>query len=145
MWLVSEPISCFSYKQGNPADVSTVPGIHARILERELVTLAWIGECHLSCLSSSRTVELALFVGSEYLMILQLLWGGNLFNRILDGTNRTHHTSKKGWSGRKELLFCFSFRRWQVSRILCRAIILDAAGILFKYSKKTALKTLLFF
>lgn len=145
MWLVLEPISRFSYEQRNPADVSTIPGMHARIPERKLVAMTWIGERYISCLCSSRTLELALFVSWKYLVILQALWGRNLFNGILDGTNHICHTATKGWSGRKELLFCFSFQRWQVGRILCRAIILDAAGILFKYCKKTSLKSSLLY
>lgn len=104
MWLVSRPISCFYYEQGSPADVSTIPGMLARISTRKPFALTWTGELYLSCLCSSRTLKLVLFLGSKYLVILQTLWGINLFNRILDGTNHICHRELKSWSGRKELL-----------------------------------------
>lgn len=112
MWLVSKPISCFCYEQGNPADVSTIPGMLARISARK--PFAMIGEHYLSLntlfifICSSRTLELALFVGTKCLVILQSLWGRNLFNRILDGTNHVCHKETKSWSGRKELLVFLS-------------------------------------
>lgn len=68
-----------------------------------------------------------------------------MFYRILDGTNHICQKATKGWRGREELLVCLSFRRWQVGRILCITIAVDAAGILFKYCERTALKVLLFF
>lgn len=63
------------------------------------------------------------------------LWGRNLFDRILNGTNHICHTATRGWVGRKKLLFHFSFHRWQIGRILCRAIM-DAAGISFKHFRR---------
>lgn len=114
MWLVSKPISCFCYEQGNPACVSTITGMLARISARKPFALTWIRDHYLSLnilfifICSSRTLELALFVGTKYLVILQSLWGRNLFNRILDGTNHICHKEMKSWSGRKELLIFLS-------------------------------------
>lgn len=104
MWLVSKPISCFCYEQGNPADVSTIPGMLARIAGRKPFALTWTAEHNLSWFCSSRTLKLALFLGSKYLVVLQSLWGRNLLNRILELTNHMCHAEMKSWSGRKELL-----------------------------------------
>ena len=61
--------------------------MRARRAERELVALTWVGERSLSRRRSSRALELALFAGSEYLVISRPLWGRNSFNRVLEGAN----------------------------------------------------------
>lgn len=137
MWLVSKPISCFCYEQGNPADVSTIPGMLARISGRKPFALTWTGEHNLSWFCSSRTLKFALFLGSKYLVILQSLWGKLVQQDFeMDQPYMPCRNEKLEWQKRA---FSFSFHRGKVGG----AIISNATGILFKYSKSTALKILL--
>lgn len=107
----------------------------ARISAKKPFALTWTGEHYLSCLCSSRTLKLVLFLGSKYLVILQTLWGRILFNSILDGTNHIRMPCRNEKLEWEKGAFSFSFHRQKVGR----AIISDAAGILFKYCKKTAM------